>query len=105
MTEPLFLAIVIWTTLLTMECIAAIHAQRFATTNRSLVFLGLLIVAAVFTRYDGWVFGAAVWCVMAWQILRSAGVRRATAVGFGLHGSGCCGPIAWLAWPAPSTTH
>jgi hypothetical protein len=99
MTEPLFLAIVIWTTLLTMECSAAIRAVRTGSINRRLVVLGWLIVAAVFTRYDGWIFGAAVWCVIAWQILRSEKARRATAIGFAVFTVlAVAGPIAWLAY-------
>lgn len=68
MTEPLFLAILIWATLLTMECVAAIGQGRAAFVARRLIFLALLILAAVFTRYDGWIFGAAVWAVVTWQI-------------------------------------
>ncbi len=99
MTEPLFLAIVIWATLMTMECVAAVSSQRAGTINRRLVALGLLILAAVFTRYDGWVFGAAVWCVMAWQILRSEDARRRNAVGFTVFTVlAVAGPIAWLAY-------
>ena len=43
---------------------------------RRLVGLGWLIFAAVFTRYDGWVLGAAVWCVVTWQLWRAAELWR-----------------------------
>src|SRR3984885_2709427 len=42
MTEPLFLAILIWTTLLTIECAAAIRAARSALVARRLLFLAVL---------------------------------------------------------------
>jgi hypothetical protein len=98
MTEPLFLAILIGATLLTMECIADIRAGRVASVNRRLIAVGLLMLAAVLTRYDGWVFGAAVWCVLAWQVLRSD-LRRRVAVGFAaLTVLAIAGPVGWLAY-------
>jgi hypothetical protein len=99
MTEPLFLAIVIWTTRLTMECLAALRAPRAGAINKRLVLLGMLIMAAVFTRYDGWIFGAAVWCMMAWKILRSRDARRNHFVGFSVFTIlAVAGPIAWLGY-------
>ena len=98
MTEPLFLAILIWATLLTMECIADIRAGRVVAVNRRLVAVGLLILAAVLTRYDGWVFGAAVWCVLAWHVVRSE-VRSRVAVGFtAFTVLAIAGPVGWLAY-------
>jgi hypothetical protein len=98
MTEPLFLAIIIWMTLLTMECIDAMRAERVKVVNRKLVLLGLLIMAAVFTRYDGWILGAAVWCVMAWQLYRS-GIRQQVTAGFAVFTLlAVAGPVMWLAY-------
>ena len=71
MTEPLFLALLIWLTLLTMECVAAIRAERRVGVATRMVLIGWLILAAVYTRYDGWILGAAVWCVIAWQLFGS----------------------------------
>lgn len=99
MTEPLFLAIVIWTTLLAMECVAAIRAERVSAINGRLIGLGLLILAAVLTRYDGWVFGAAVWCVVAWKLFRAEKIRPQVRVCFTLFTIlAIAGPIAWLAY-------
>jgi hypothetical protein len=98
MTEPLFLAIIIWTTLLVMECVSEIRAAHVAAVNRRLLALGLLIMAAVFTRYDGWVFGAAVWCVIAWHLWRSPLRQRFTA-GFALFTVlSLAGPAMWLGY-------
>jgi len=58
MTEPIFLALLIWITLLTVECVDAIRAAEQARAARRMIWLGVLIFAAVFTRYDGWVLGA-----------------------------------------------
>jgi len=97
MTEPLYLAILIWATLLTMECVAEIRAGRIGPVNRKLIALGVLILAAVFTRYDGWIFGAAVWCVVAWNLFRSKMLR--TAMGFSAFTLlALAGPLVWLAY-------
>ncbi len=95
MTEPLFLALLIWIVLVTMELVAAVknvpiqptsqkrdvgHPVR-AITNR-LVLLGLLIFAATMTRYDGWVLGAAVWCVAVWHLWKAPQLRAHIVPGF-----------------------
>ncbi len=99
MTEPLFLAIVIWTTLLTMECAAAIKASRALAVTGRLVALGLLVMAAVFTRYDGWIFGAAVWCVITWKLFLAKDFRSRVTTGFAIFTLlTIAGPIAWLAY-------
>ena len=99
MTEPLFLAIVIWTTLLAIECVAAIRDARIPAVNGRLIGLGVLILAAVLTRYDGWIFGAAVWCVLAWKIFRADKVRPRVTVCFAVFTVFViAGPIAWLAY-------
>jgi len=58
MTEPLFLMLLIWTTLLTVECVAAIKDSRVSVVKSRLMLLAAFILAAVFTRYDGWILGA-----------------------------------------------
>ena len=128
LTEPLFLAIILWLVLLTTECLdslnaaslnqtastSAAHTQAAANTPAShtqasnkpaartqaadtqvdrtpaaaraplgrpsdrhlarvrsrLFWLGVLIVAAVYTRYDGWILAALIWCVLAIALLR-----------------------------------
>ena len=99
MTEPLFLAIVIWLVLLTMECIAAIHAGKNTAVARRLIGIAVLILAAVFTRYDGWILGAAVWCVLTWQLARNRDVWRGVAPSFVLFTLlTVAGPLSWLAY-------
>ncbi len=77
MSEPLFLALLIWGVLATVECVAAMRAWTESsergrgalerTARRRLVLAGVLAAAAVYTRYDGWVLAAAMWCVLAWE--------------------------------------
>ncbi len=97
MTEPLFLAILIWTTLLTIECVAAIRAARVAAVSARLMLLALCILAAVFTRYDGWALGAGVWCVVAFVLARHREVLRKVAPTFVVFTVlAVLGPISWL---------
>ncbi|WP_263383778.1 ArnT family glycosyltransferase [Granulicella arctica] len=97
MTEPLFLALLIWMTLLTAECCAAIRAGRHGFVARRLMWLGLLIVAAVFTRYDGWIAGAVVWCVVAWTLARHRAVWAKVRPAFVLMTVlAVAAPLSWL---------
>jgi hypothetical protein len=97
MTEPLFLALLIWIVLVTTQCVDAIHADQPSRVARRMILLGLLIFAAVFTRYDGWVLGAAVWCVVAWQLWRTQGFARRVAPAFAAFTLlAVAGPLLWL---------
>jgi hypothetical protein len=97
MTEPLFLVLMIWMTVLTVECVDAIRAAEQAGVVRRLVWLGVLIFAAVFTRYDGWVLGAAVWCVVTWQLWRAGGMWRKVGPAFAVFTVlAVSGPLLWL---------
>ncbi len=97
MTEPLFLALMVWMTLLAVECIDDIKAANQARVVRRLIGLGLLIFAAVFTRYDGWVMGAAVWCVVTWQLWRARDFGRRVLPSFAIFTLlAVSGPLLWL---------
>ncbi|MEO8736374.1 MAG: glycosyltransferase family 39 protein [Edaphobacter sp.] len=99
MTEPLFLAELIWLTLLTMECTDAIRASRHSFVSWRLIFIALLIVAAVFTRYDGWVLGAAAWCIVTWSLAHNRAVWRKVAPSFIIFTLlTVAGPVSWLAY-------
>jgi hypothetical protein len=97
MTEPLFLALLVWIVLLTLEFNEAIRAARERIASNRLIMLGLLILAAVMTRYDGWVLGAAVWCVVAWQMFKQPSMRRRLMPGFVTFTLlTIAGPLAWF---------
>jgi len=107
MTEPLFLALLVWLTLLTMECADAIDAAIDAAIDsgdtgklgRKLIAIALVIFAAVFTRYDGWILGAAVWCILAWKLLRVPALRKTTATAFAVFTAiAVAGPLLWLGY-------
>jgi hypothetical protein len=97
MTEPLFLALLVWMALLTMELVDEIRAAQETRVTKRLILLGLVIFAAVFTRYDGWVLGAAAWCVVTWQLLRVRAVWRRVAPAFAIFTLlAVSGPVLWL---------
>jgi hypothetical protein len=97
MTEPLFLALMIWLVLVTVECVEAIRAADEKRVARRMIFLGLLIFAAVFTRYDGWILGAAVWCVVTWQLARARSLWRRVVPSFAAFTLlAIAGPAIWL---------
>jgi Dolichyl-phosphate-mannose-protein mannosyltransferase len=99
MTEPLFLALLIWTTLLTVECVAAIRVARYAVVARRLILVSVFILAAVYTRYDGWVLGATVWCVLTFMLARYGDVWRKVAPSFVFFTLlVVAGPVSWLAY-------
>jgi hypothetical protein len=99
MTEPLFLAEMIWLVLLTMECIAAIRAGRAGGTALRLVITGWLITSATLTRYEGWVLGAAVWCVLTWSLWRNRAILRRVGPSFAIFTLlTVAGPLSWLAY-------
>jgi hypothetical protein len=107
MTEPLFLALLVWLTLLTVECIEAIgavdqgvkkeRAARERAIGKKLIVIGIVIFAAVFTRYDGWIAGALVWCILAWQVVRTKRLFAKVTPAFLLFTViTVAGPVLWL---------
>jgi hypothetical protein len=99
MTEPLFLMLLIWTTLLTVECVAAIKSSQQGVVSSRLLLLGIFILAAVFTRYDGWILGAAAWCVVTFCLAHNYETWRRVGPSFVVFTLlVIAGPISWLAY-------
>ena len=99
MTEPLFLAVIVWMVLLTLECVAAMKLGFEGSVRRLLMGVGLLIAAAVYTRYDGWIVGAAVWCVLAWQLARRRELWAKVGLAFGFFTLlAVAAPLSWFAY-------
>jgi hypothetical protein len=73
MTEPLFLAEMIWAALLLLRLSSARREERRARTL--LLGLGAVLACAVFTRYDGWIYASAVWCVATCAVWRGGNWR------------------------------
>ena len=101
MNEPLFLAEMIWATLLVAEIRLALGEANARGAGRRLLALALLLAAAVFTRYDGWIFAAACWCVVAWAMYRARSFRSPAGEMFLLFTAiVVAAPAFWLAYNA-----
>jgi hypothetical protein len=98
MTEALFLALLVWCVVATMEGVAALRKSLPAVAATRMFLAGLLVLGMVFTRYDGWIAGAAVWCCFAWAVGRSeAATRRSVRPAFVVFTAMCvAGPVLWL---------
>jgi len=69
--------------------------------RRLLLALALVLAAAVFTRYDGWVYAALAWCFAAWIAVRTGSLRRPSGGAFVLFTAiVATAPLFWLAYNA-----
>lgn len=91
MSEPLFLAELIWAVLLLVEWHA--HLGEPSENSRQWAVIAVLI-AAVLTRYDGWILACLAWAAMATALFRRA---RLTRPGFVLASVALlAAPLAWM---------
>ncbi len=74
MTEPLFLCEVIWIVAGAVEWYACLDEDP-RKAGRLQAWVAALLVAAVFTRYDGWVMALLVWCGMGAVLLKRGRLR------------------------------
>jgi hypothetical protein len=81
MTEPLFLAEMIWAVLLIVQYQRALLDPEVLpepaggpTAGPLLIRAGVVLVGAIFTRYDAWVYASVAWCFATWSLV--AGRRR-----------------------------
>jgi hypothetical protein len=80
MTEPLFLAEMIWAVLLIVQFQRVLRGDTESpggvSASQLLIRAGLVLVGAIFTRYDGWVYAAVAWLFATMAMF--AGRRRWT---------------------------
>lgn len=77
MTEPLFLAEMIWTALFVGEFCRELDGKRDQRRASRLLFAtGLVLIAAVYTRYDGWIYASFAWLVVATALWRRRQLRE-----------------------------
>ncbi len=103
MTEPLYLAEMIWTVVLLVE-LAAATAKEKAQQERAVKLLhclGLVLVAAVFTRYDGWIYAAIAWAFATCLTLRARSWKSpATGAWILFTVAVAVAPLLWMAYNA-----
>ncbi|HEY1577150.1 MAG TPA: hypothetical protein VGF82_08780 [Terracidiphilus sp.] len=97
MTEPLFLCEMIWLAVWLVEWRAALNNDPPRAARR-LILIAIVLIAAVFTRYDGWVLAFLAWTSIGIVQLRTSTLRSRT---FWIC-SACvvAAPIVWFAYNA-----
>ncbi len=71
MNEPMLLAEMIWAVILLVEYRRALDSGEDHRAAKSLVVAGLVLVAAIFTRYDGWILACFAWLFALTGMLRA----------------------------------
>jgi len=74
MTEPLFLCELIWLTVWLVDWRSELDAGG-KSESRLLWLIALVLVAAIFTRYDGWIMAMFAWLAIAVTLLRHGLLR------------------------------
>ena len=81
LNEPLCLAEMIWSVIFLVEYLRAIDRDEMARAGKLLIACGVVLVAAVFTRYDGWIFATFAWLIALVPMLRSRDLWKTSAGG------------------------
>ncbi|HEV2730731.1 MAG TPA: hypothetical protein VGV15_11925, partial [Terriglobales bacterium] len=95
MTEPIYLALSIWTLVHFSDFLHAANAAR--TRDSTLIKCGLCLAAACLTRYDAWFLGG-VLCILALVTRRRHGTSNRSLAKFVL--LAVAAPTLWLAYNA-----
>lgn len=97
MTEPLFLSELIWSIVLLLEWRDALDGAQHRA-RKLLWLLTAVLVASVYSRYDGWLLGFAIWLMMAAALWKRKSLfnARFTAASLVL----AVAPVLWLVWNA-----
>jgi hypothetical protein len=76
MTEPLFVCEMVWTTVWLVEWRSCLDddvekaGRNRSRTDRLLYAIAVVLIAAVFTRYDGWIMACLAWIAIAVTLAR-----------------------------------
>lgn len=76
MTEPLYLALMIWSVVHLTAFESAVRHDENKLARAALWKMTIVLIAAVFTRYDGWILGALAWLLAAYWTMRRGWWRR-----------------------------
>jgi hypothetical protein len=109
MTEPLFLCQIIWSALFLVAFLRSLAAasqqpyepNKLRPAGQALVACGLVLVTAVYTRYDGWIFACLVWLIALRSFWKVRAWRSRTGGAFVLFTAMLgTAPVLWFAWNA-----
>ena len=97
MTEPLFLCEMIWIALLLVEWRQCLDSDP-ARATRLQCWIAAVLVAAVFTRYDGWIMALIAWTGIGLALLKRGRLR---SWAFWIASAAVvAAPLAWFAYNA-----
>ena len=97
MTEPLFACEMIWATALLVDWRTSLDSDP-ARAGRLQIWLAAVLVASVWTRYDGWIIALLAWLGMAIVRLRHGKLRSASF--WFMSAALAAAPAAWLIYNA-----
>lgn len=97
MTEPLFVCELIWIALLLVEWRTRLSTDG-TRANRLLGWIAAALIAAVFTRYDGWVIAFLAWAAIGVTLAKTGNLRSRS---FWIWSAVlAAAPIAWFVYNA-----
>ena len=97
MTEPLFVCEMIWMAVWLVEWRAAVETDA-GVANRRLVLIATVLIAEVYTRYDGWILAFLAWTSIGIVLLRKGLLR--SRVFWICSAAVVVAPIVWFAYNA-----
>ena len=100
MTEPLFLALVLGSVLLLATWERALEQGNAPPANARLIWAGVVLVAAVYTRYDGWIIAAVAWLLVVWALTRSRAWKNGRTAFLIFTLMLVAAPLGWFAYNA-----
>lgn len=115
MNEPVFLCQMIWSALFLMTYLRALPEPRTLHPEpnevrpdgqsrlaaRAIVACGIVLVTAIFTRYDGWIFASILWLIALHGLWRARAWKSPAGGAFVLFTAMLVtAPVLWFAWNA-----
>ncbi len=101
MTEPLFLCQMIWSVLFLVAFLRALTAGNHRSAGRFIIGCGLVLVTAIYTRYDGWIFACLIWLVALRGLCTARAWKSRAGGAFVLFTAMLLvAPVLWFAWNA-----
>lgn len=101
MGEPVYLALMIGSVLFVAEAHRAIQEKDFRYAARRISWATLTLMAAVFTRYDGWILAFLAWIVVCVVMARAkAWTTRAGGAFLMMTALLGASPFIWFLWNA-----
>jgi Dolichyl-phosphate-mannose-protein mannosyltransferase len=101
MNEPVFLCQMIWAALFLIAYLRALGEGNQSLGRHALTACGVVLVTAIYTRYDGWIFASLVWLIALRALWRSRSWKSPAGGAFVLFTAMLIvAPTLWFAWNA-----